>query len=80
MTLSDLIICSCSIAAVLIERCGEWYEIQKLLTTFQKGECGAATYSLSSPGVIRVLNKQVCLNVFLYKMCCLNSSILSLCP
>ncbi|XP_047446300.1 apolipoprotein D-like [Mugil cephalus] len=38
---------------------GKWYEIKKLPTTFQKGECGTATYSLKSPGVIRVLNSEM---------------------
>ncbi|XP_058504749.1 apolipoprotein D-like [Solea solea] len=38
---------------------GKWYEIQKLPTTFQKGECGTATYSLKSPGVIGVLNSEL---------------------
>ncbi|XP_070775679.1 apolipoprotein D-like [Enoplosus armatus] len=38
---------------------GKWYEIQKLPTAFQKGECGTATYSLKSPGVIGVLNSEL---------------------
>nr|QCP69313.1 apolipoprotein Da.2 [Lateolabrax maculatus] len=38
---------------------GKWYEIQKLPTAFQKGECGTATYSPKSPGVIRVLNSEL---------------------
>uniref|UniRef100_A0A8D3AZ27 Apolipoprotein D n=1 Tax=Scophthalmus maximus TaxID=52904 RepID=A0A8D3AZ27_SCOMX len=38
---------------------GRWYEIQKLPTAFQKGECGTATYSLKSPGVIGVLNREL---------------------
>uniref|UniRef100_A0A8C5H2H1 Apolipoprotein D n=1 Tax=Gouania willdenowi TaxID=441366 RepID=A0A8C5H2H1_GOUWI len=35
---------------------GEWYEIQKLPAAFQKGECGTATYTLKSEGVVGVLN------------------------
>ncbi|XP_029309799.1 apolipoprotein D-like [Cottoperca gobio] len=38
---------------------GKWYEIMKLPTIFQKGECGTATYSLESPGVIGVLNSEL---------------------
>lgn len=38
---------------------GKWYEIQKLPTTFQKGECGTATYSLKGPGYIGVLNSEL---------------------
>ncbi|XP_068197310.1 apolipoprotein D-like [Antennarius striatus] len=38
---------------------GKWYEIQKLPTAFQRGECSTATYSLISPGVVRVFNKEL---------------------
>ncbi|KAM9350198.1 apolipoprotein D-like [Symphorus nematophorus] len=38
---------------------GKWYEIQKLPTAFQKGECGTATYSTKSPGVLRVFNREL---------------------
>uniref|UniRef100_A0A3Q1HHN3 Apolipoprotein D n=1 Tax=Acanthochromis polyacanthus TaxID=80966 RepID=A0A3Q1HHN3_9TELE len=38
---------------------GTWYEIKKLPHTFQKGECSTATYSLKSPGVVGVLNKEL---------------------
>ncbi|XP_047446302.1 apolipoprotein D-like [Mugil cephalus] len=38
---------------------GRWYEIQRLPHTFQKGECSTATYSLKSPGVIGVLNREL---------------------
>ncbi|XP_008274001.1 apolipoprotein D-like [Stegastes partitus] len=38
---------------------GKWYEIMKLPTTFQKGECGTATYSLKSPGVLGVFNREL---------------------
>ncbi|XP_073347963.1 apolipoprotein D-like [Pagrus major] len=38
---------------------GKWYEIMKLPTAFQKGECGTATYSPKSPGVIGVLNREL---------------------
>uniref|UniRef100_A0A7N6B2A8 Apolipoprotein D n=1 Tax=Anabas testudineus TaxID=64144 RepID=A0A7N6B2A8_ANATE len=37
---------------------GTWYEIQKLPNTFQRGECSTATYSLNSPGVVGVLNRE----------------------
>ncbi|XP_074545354.1 apolipoprotein D-like [Halichoeres trimaculatus] len=38
---------------------GKWYDIQRLPHTFQKGECCTATYSLLSPGVVGVLNKEL---------------------
>ncbi|XP_053740193.1 apolipoprotein Da, duplicate 2 [Synchiropus splendidus] len=38
---------------------GQWYEIKKLPTIFQKGECAVATYSLKAPGVIGVLNREL---------------------
>ncbi|XP_062285381.1 apolipoprotein D-like [Scomber scombrus] len=38
---------------------GKWYEIKKLPTAFQKGQCATATYSLKSPGVIGVLNSEL---------------------
>ncbi|XP_033507053.1 apolipoprotein D-like isoform X1 [Epinephelus lanceolatus] len=38
---------------------GKWYEIMKLPTAFQKGECGTATYSLKGPGVLGVLNREL---------------------
>ncbi|XP_034412135.1 apolipoprotein Da, duplicate 2 [Cyclopterus lumpus] len=38
---------------------GKWYEIMKLPTSFQKGECSIATYSLKSHGVIGVLNSEL---------------------
>ncbi|XP_028988860.1 apolipoprotein Da, duplicate 2 [Betta splendens] len=38
---------------------GVWYEIQKLPNRFQLGECSTATYSLNSPGVVGVLNKEL---------------------
>ncbi|XP_024289980.1 apolipoprotein D-like [Oncorhynchus tshawytscha] len=38
---------------------GKWYEIQKLPAIFQKGECSTATYSLKSPGVVGVLNREL---------------------
>ncbi|KAM9789112.1 apolipoprotein Da, duplicate 2 [Neosynchiropus ocellatus] len=38
---------------------GQWYEIKKLPTVFQKGECAVASYSLEGPGVIRVLNREL---------------------
>ncbi|CAF87279.1 unnamed protein product [Tetraodon nigroviridis] len=38
---------------------GKWYEIQKLPTSFQKGQCGTATYTAKSPGVIGVLNREL---------------------
>uniref|UniRef100_A0A3Q3FC47 Apolipoprotein D n=1 Tax=Labrus bergylta TaxID=56723 RepID=A0A3Q3FC47_9LABR len=43
----------------LIPYVGKWYEIMKLPTQFQKGECGTATYSPKSPGVIGVLNREL---------------------
>uniref|UniRef100_A0A3Q1JNI9 Apolipoprotein D n=2 Tax=Anabas testudineus TaxID=64144 RepID=A0A3Q1JNI9_ANATE len=41
---------------------GTWYEIQKLPNTFQRGECSTATYSLNSPGVVGVLNRELLSN------------------
>ncbi|XP_042354301.1 apolipoprotein D-like isoform X2 [Plectropomus leopardus] len=38
---------------------GKWYEIMKLPTAFQKGECGTATYSLKGPGVLGVFNREL---------------------
>ncbi|XP_075875865.1 apolipoprotein D-like [Nelusetta ayraudi] len=38
---------------------GTWYDIEKLPHTFQKGECSTATYSLKSPGVVGVLNREL---------------------
>ncbi|CAL8344173.1 unnamed protein product [Merluccius merluccius] len=40
---------------------GKWYEIQKLPTVFQKGQCGTATYSLNGKGasVVGVLNREL---------------------
>uniref|UniRef100_A0A672H268 Apolipoprotein D n=1 Tax=Salarias fasciatus TaxID=181472 RepID=A0A672H268_SALFA len=38
---------------------GKWYEIEKLPTTFQKGQCSTAVYTLKSPGVVGVLNSEV---------------------
>lgn len=38
---------------------GTWFEIQKLPHSFQKGECSTATYSLKSPGVVGVLNREL---------------------
>ncbi|CAG5896516.1 apolipoprotein Da, duplicate 2 [Menidia menidia] len=38
---------------------GRWYEIQKLPTSFQKGQCSNALYTLKAPGVIGVLNSEL---------------------
>ncbi|XP_069014102.1 apolipoprotein D-like [Embiotoca jacksoni] len=38
---------------------GTWYEVQKLPHTFQRGQCSTATYSLKSPGVVGVLNREL---------------------
>uniref|UniRef100_A0A3Q4BXK7 Apolipoprotein D n=1 Tax=Mola mola TaxID=94237 RepID=A0A3Q4BXK7_MOLML len=38
---------------------GTWYDIQKLPHSFQKGQCATATYSLKSPGVVGVLNREL---------------------
>ena len=38
---------------------GTWFDIQRLPHTFQKGECSTATYSLKSPGVVGVLNREL---------------------
>ncbi|XP_010892932.2 apolipoprotein Da, duplicate 2 [Esox lucius] len=38
---------------------GKWYEIQKLPAVFQKGQCSTATYSLKSPGLVGVLNREL---------------------
>ncbi|CAB1460327.1 unnamed protein product [Pleuronectes platessa] len=41
---------------------GKWYDFQRLPHAFQKGECCTATYSLQSPGVVGVLNKELLAN------------------
>lgn len=38
---------------------GKWFEIHKLPTSFQKGQCATANYTLLSPGVIEVLNTEL---------------------
>uniref|UniRef100_A0A667XZ51 Apolipoprotein D n=1 Tax=Myripristis murdjan TaxID=586833 RepID=A0A667XZ51_9TELE len=38
---------------------GTWFNIQKLPDVFQKGECSTATYSLKSPEVVGVLNREL---------------------
>ncbi|KAG7250766.1 hypothetical protein CRUP_016442 [Coryphaenoides rupestris] len=42
-----------------VQYLGKWYEIEKLPNIFQKGECTTATYSLKSPGVVGVLNREL---------------------
>lgn len=49
----------CEILCFLVQYVGRWYEIMKLPTMFQKGECAIATYSLKSPGVVAVLNTEL---------------------
>ncbi|KAL6104006.1 apod [Pungitius sinensis] len=41
---------------------GKWYEIQRLPHAFQYGECSTATYSLQSPGVVGVFNRELLAN------------------
>nr|XP_040027708.1 apolipoprotein D-like [Gasterosteus aculeatus aculeatus] len=41
---------------------GNWYEIQRLPHAFQYGDCSTATYSLQSPGVVGVLNRELLAN------------------
>ncbi|XP_041848559.1 apolipoprotein Da, duplicate 2 [Melanotaenia boesemani] len=38
---------------------GKWFEIQRLPNSFQTGQCSTATYSLNSPGVVGVLNREL---------------------
>ncbi|TWW73654.1 apolipoprotein D-like [Takifugu flavidus] len=38
---------------------GTWYEIQRLPHRFQMGQCSTANYSLKSPGVVGVLNREL---------------------
>lgn len=38
---------------------GKWYEIQRMTHVFQKGQCSTATYSLQSPGVVGVHNREL---------------------
>ncbi|XP_015258216.1 PREDICTED: apolipoprotein D-like [Cyprinodon variegatus] len=38
---------------------GKWYEIEKLPTSFARGKCIEANYSLRKDGTIRVLNAQI---------------------
>ncbi|XP_054914253.1 apolipoprotein D-like [Poeciliopsis prolifica] len=41
---------------------GKWYEIQRMPHTFQNGQCSTATYSLQSPGVVGVVNRELLAN------------------
>lgn len=50
---------ACGKPAFSLQYIGKWYEIEKLPTTFQKGQCGTATYTAKSPGVIGVLNREL---------------------
>lgn len=45
--------------ACLVSALHRWYEIQKTPTTFQKGQCGTASYTAKSPGVIGVLRQKL---------------------
>uniref|UniRef100_H2MUK0 Apolipoprotein D n=2 Tax=Oryzias latipes TaxID=8090 RepID=H2MUK0_ORYLA len=47
---------------------GKWYEIQKLPNSFQKGQCSTAQYSLQSPGVVGVLNRELLNNGTIYAL------------
>lgn len=47
-----------TITTFTLQYLGTWYEIQKLTHTFQKGECSTAMYSLMSPRVVGVLNRE----------------------
>ncbi|XP_061834792.1 apolipoprotein D-like [Nerophis lumbriciformis] len=38
---------------------GKWYDIERLPASFQNGECATALYTLTSPGVIGVLNSEL---------------------
>ncbi|XP_007563888.1 apolipoprotein D-like isoform X1 [Poecilia latipinna] len=38
---------------------GKWFEIQKLPSAFQKGQCATSDYILQSPRVVRVLNREL---------------------
>uniref|UniRef100_A0A3P9H6R0 Apolipoprotein D n=1 Tax=Oryzias latipes TaxID=8090 RepID=A0A3P9H6R0_ORYLA len=38
---------------------GRWFEIQRLPTSFQVGQCSTAFYTLKAPGVIKVLNSEL---------------------
>ncbi|XP_003926237.1 apolipoprotein D [Saimiri boliviensis] len=38
---------------------GRWYEIEKIPTTFEKGRCIQANYSLMDNGNIKVLNREL---------------------
>nr|XP_012304394.1 apolipoprotein D [Aotus nancymaae] len=38
---------------------GRWYEIEKIPTTFEKGRCIQANYSLMENGNIKVLNREL---------------------
>lgn len=47
------------ILCLCLQYIGKWYEIMKLPTAFQKGQCGTATYSSKGPGVIGVFNSEL---------------------
>uniref|UniRef100_A0A3B4A4Y8 Apolipoprotein D n=1 Tax=Periophthalmus magnuspinnatus TaxID=409849 RepID=A0A3B4A4Y8_9GOBI len=38
---------------------GTWFDILKIPQSFQKGECSTATYTLQSPGVVGVFNREL---------------------
>ncbi|KAK7944716.1 hypothetical protein WMY93_000444 [Mugilogobius chulae] len=38
---------------------GTWFDITKLPMSFQKGQCSTATYTLQSPGVVGVFNREL---------------------
>ncbi|NWW04090.1 APOD protein, partial [Oreocharis arfaki] len=41
---------------------GKWYEIEKLPSTFEKGSCIQANYSLKENGKFKVINKEMLAN------------------
>ncbi|XP_066478651.1 apolipoprotein D isoform X2 [Tiliqua scincoides] len=41
---------------------GKWYEIEKLPSNFEKGDCIQANYSLKEDGKVKVLNKELLLD------------------
>lgn len=38
---------------------GKWYEIEKLPSSFEKGSCIQANYSLKENGKFKVINKEL---------------------
>uniref|UniRef100_H0ZFA1 Apolipoprotein D n=1 Tax=Taeniopygia guttata TaxID=59729 RepID=H0ZFA1_TAEGU len=59
--LAALVLCGASLHLVT-KYLGKWYEIEKLPSTFEKGSCIQANYSLKENGKFKVVNKEMLAN------------------